>query len=88
MPYPSFQYLLCSALCMLLLLSGCVKLPEEYLIQEGDILFQSLPKNPVVVAIEGVTESDFSHCGIVVKREDDWHVLEAIGPVKETPLLD
>jgi hypothetical protein len=60
--------------------------PGIYSPREGDILFQSLPHNEVIDAIEGCTNSPFSHCGIVVFRKDGWHVLEAVGPVKETPL--
>lgn len=71
-----------------LLSSACTKLPKDYAIQKGDILFQSLPRNPLVIAIEGVTDSPFSHCGIIVERSGEWFVLEAIGPVKETPLID
>jgi len=52
----------------------------------GDILFQSLPRGPLVDAIEGVTRSPWSHCGIIVRDGDNWAVLEAIGPVKVTPL--
>ncbi len=58
---------------------------------EGDILFQSLPNEPgmdLVDAIEGATESPYSHCGMVTRDGDEWIVLEAIGPVKETPLQD
>lgn len=58
---------------------------------EGDILFQSLPNDPgmdLVDAIEGSTESPYSHCGMVFREGDDWKVIEAIGPVKETPLDD
>ncbi|RBP37670.1 permuted papain-like amidase YaeF/Yiix C92 family enzyme [Roseimicrobium gellanilyticum] len=55
--------------------------------QEGDILFQSLPHMPIVDAIEGCTKSPFSHCGIVHKNAQGiWVVIEAIGPVRETPL--
>jgi Permuted papain-like amidase enzyme, YaeF/YiiX, C92 family len=57
-----------------------------YLPQEGDILFQSLPHSPLVTAIEGVSGSPLSHCGVVTKSEDGWTVLEAIGPVQETGL--
>jgi hypothetical protein len=58
---------------------------------EGDILFQSLPNEPgldLVDAIEGATDSPYSHCGMVTRDGDEWIVLEAIGPVKETPLQD
>ena len=58
---------------------------------EGDILFQSLP-NPagmdLVDAIEGSTASPYSHCGMVFQEEGKWMVIEAIGPVKITPLKD
>ena len=54
--------------------------------KEGDLYFQSLPRNAVVNAIEGASESPYSHCGILVRKGDEWFVLEAIGPVMETPL--
>jgi uncharacterized protein YycO len=58
---------------------------------EGDILFQSLP-NPagldLVDAIEGSTGSPYSHCGMVFREDGRWNVIEAIGPVKITPLDD
>lgn len=59
---------------------------DQYTPQEGDIVFQSLPHNPVIDAIEGCTGSPYSHCGIVVKNKRGWWVLEAIGPVQEGPL--
>ena len=54
--------------------------------QDGDIIFQSLPKNAVITAIEGATNSPYSHCGVVVNRNGKWYVNEAIGPVKDTSL--
>ncbi|MFA6289993.1 MAG: YiiX/YebB-like N1pC/P60 family cysteine hydrolase [Opitutaceae bacterium] len=54
--------------------------------QEGDIVFQSLPHLDLVDAIEAVTESPWSHCGILVKRDGRWMVAEAIGQVRYTPL--
>lgn len=74
---------------------------------EGDLIFQSLPRTPLVEAIEGSSGSPFSHCGIVRRSATaadsagkssktggnsstgrSWLVLEAIGPVKETPLAE
>ena len=52
--------------------------------KEGDVLFQSLPDAPgldIVDAIEGSTESPYSHCGVVVKKDGKWFVLEAMVPV-------
>lgn len=53
---------------------------------EGDVVFQSLPHNPLIDAIEGATASPFSHCGILHRAGGGWVVIEAIGPVRETPL--
>lgn len=52
----------------------------------GDIVFQSLPHGPLVEAIEGVTQSEWSHCGILVRQDGKWMVAEAIGLVRYTPL--
>lgn len=54
--------------------------------QVGDLVFQSLPHNPIIDAIEGCTASPYSHCGIVVNKDGAWMVLEAVGPVQETPI--
>lgn len=54
--------------------------------QEGDILFQSLPRGELVDAIEGVTGSEWSHCGILLRRHNRWVVAEALGQVSYTPL--
>ena len=53
-------------------------------VENGDLVFQSLPHGAVVDAIESSTRSAYSHCGIVVKKDGRTLVLEAIGPVKET----
>jgi hypothetical protein len=52
----------------------------------GDVLFQSLPHGPLVDAIEGITDSEWSHCGILMKKDGRWYVAEAIGEVRYTPL--
>lgn len=54
--------------------------------QSGDVVFQSLPRGPLVETIEGVTNSPWSHCGILVRRDGKWMVAEAIGQVRYTPL--
>jgi hypothetical protein len=90
------RLLLCACIAIF---SGCrpqqknaVALPTEYKPQAGDFVFQSLPHNPLIEAIEGSSGSPFSHCGIVKPRDavkkygDPWMVIEAIGPVKETQL--
>jgi hypothetical protein len=54
--------------------------------REGDIVFQSLPHNDLTDAIEGITGSPWSHCGVLVQRDGKWFVAEAIGTVRCTPL--
>jgi len=58
----------------------------------GDVLFQSLP-NPmgvdIVDAIEGATNSPYSHCGVVLRKGDEWYVIEGMVPfVQEIPLFE
>ena len=57
-----------------------------YAPQVGDVVFQSLPHGELVEMIEGATNSPLSHCGIVALDRGRWVVVEAIGPVMETPL--
>jgi hypothetical protein len=57
-----------------------------YAPQEGDVLFQSLPNSDFIDAIEGITGSPYSHCGVVVRSGGKWMVVESIGTVHETPL--
>jgi hypothetical protein len=59
----------------------------RYSPREGDVVFQSLPRGELVDAIEGVTDSPLSHCGVVMRDADGrWVVHEAMGVVRETPL--
>ncbi len=59
----------------------------SYAPREGDVVFQSLPRGELVDAIEGVTNSPLSHCGVVMRDADGrWVVHEAMGVVRETPL--
>lgn len=60
----------------------------DYAPREGDVVFQSLTGSPLKELIEGATESKFSHCGMVVRREGRWMVIEAVGPVREIALPD
>jgi len=58
----------------------------EYDPNEGDIVFQSLPNSALTRAIEGATNSLYSHTGMVIKKGGLWYVREAVGPVKDTIL--
>ena len=56
--------------------------------QEGDIVFQSLPHTDLVDAIEGITHSPYSHCGVVLHNDKgQWVVIESVVNVHETPLI-
>ncbi len=59
-----------------------------YTPEEGDIVFQSLSRSSDLVrAIEGVTDSEYSHCGVVIKEKGEWVVIESLGKVIKTPLF-
>ena len=59
----------------------------QYDKKEGDLVFQSLPFGELTTVIEGVTDSPYSHVGLVVQKNGFWYVREAIGEVRDTPLL-
>lgn len=77
-------------LILLVVIWGCAvcspSIPEGYNVHEGDFVFQSLPHSDLVDAIEGITQSPYSHCGIVEKKNGDWYVIEALGSVHETEI--
>lgn len=57
--------------------------------EEGDVVFQSLSRaSDLIRAIEGVTESKYSHCGVVIQVDGEWYVNEALGEVHSTPLKE
>ena len=76
----------CIILALIALQPACRNPRQGYQPAIGDVLFQSLPPSPLVDAIDGATGSPFFHYGIVVQPGTKWLVLEAIGPVEETPL--
>lgn len=51
----------------------------------GDIVLQHI-ESPLCKMIAAVTESPYSHCGLVVYRGTEPYVLEAVGTVSYTPL--
>lgn len=67
---------------------GFAESDAGYQPRAGDILFQALSKRiDLVVAIEGVTGSNYSHCGVIVKGDKgNWQVFESIGAVGSVPL--
>ncbi len=62
-----------------------VSAAHAYAPQEGDIVFQTSLSSQSV-AIQRATHSPYSHVGIVLFRNGQPYVLEAVQPVKYTPL--
>jgi len=55
--------------------------PKRYQPKEGDLVFQALPlDDDLIQAIEGVTESNYSHVGVLLNRDGIWTVIEASRP--------
>lgn len=53
--------------------------------KNGDIVFQTTNSDQCK-AVQLATHSPYSHCGILFKHQNQWQVLEAIGPTKWTSL--
>lgn len=63
------------------------RLERDSLLREGDILFHT-SRSRQSRAVQDATRSEWSHCGIVVRRDGKWMVYEAVQPVKATPLAE
>ena len=55
------------------------------LTKDGDVIFQT-SESSQCEAVRIATRSKFSHCGIIFTKDDEKYVLEAVQPVKITPL--
>jgi uncharacterized protein YycO len=55
--------------------------------KDGDIIFQT-SESAQCEAVRIATQSKFSHCGIIFTENDKQFVLEAVQPVRITPLED
>lgn len=55
--------------------------------QVGDIIFHK-SKSQQSKAIHEASESEWTHVGIIVSKNNEWYVAEAIGPVVSTKLQD
>ena len=53
---------------------------------DGDLVFQSMASSPQGKAIQLATGSPYSHMGMIFIRDRKYFVLEAVGPVRYTPL--
>lgn len=58
---------------------------EERPVQEGDLIFHASLSGQSK-AIQLATHSKYSHCGVIYRQNDQFYVLEAVQPVKLTPI--
>ena len=63
-------------------------LPPESSLKDGDIIFQSNGAFDEGKAIQIVSKSPLTHCGVLFKEGNEWYVYEAIQPVAKTLLKD
>lgn len=70
---------------VLALCAAPARAAESSGLQEGDIIFiqSGSSQAPAIAEVMG---SSWTHVGIVVRRDSEWLVAEAAGPVKLTPL--
>ena len=59
----------------------------EQTMQVGDIIFHK-SQSQQSKAIHEASESEWTHVGIIVSKNGEWYVAEAIGPVVSTKLED
>lgn len=76
-------YSLCSALFFTL--GSCDSSTKAY--KNGDIIFQ-ISLSAQSKAIQLATQSQYSHCGIIYQKGNEYFVFEAVQPVKLTPLKE
>jgi uncharacterized protein YycO len=86
-----------ATLSILLLVIGCAAWPGASgaadlaelapLLRDGDIIFQE-SRSSQAAALKAATGSRYTHVGLMESRDDGWWVLEAVSPVKRTPLAD
>ena len=54
-------------------------------LREGDLIFHT-SRSVQSQAIQLATHSTYSHCGMLLRQGGEWQVLEAVEPVRLTPL--
>jgi len=76
-------------LLLIIFFAGCQGTRPSYLdsIQSGDIIFQ---RSPLIQhrVMGWISESRINHCGIIIKEDDQFFVLEVVDRVKKTPLKE
>jgi hypothetical protein len=76
-----------AVLTVTLMFASCQPKPYQGTLKAGDILFQDLPCSQSE-AIKLATHSPYSHVGMILFKNGNPWVFEAVGPVKYTPLKE
>ncbi|BCX49314.1 peptidoglycanpeptidase [Haloferula helveola] len=85
---PSFICLLAFAFGPVVAEAGSIRKPaaeKRYNFRDGDIVLQG-NAGPQSDAVRAATGSPYTHCGVVFQHEGKWMVMEAVQPVRTTPL--
>ena len=82
-----FRLILVAALVLALAVGVWRMIHRAPVLRDGDLVFQS-SHSAQSTAILAVTHSLYTHMGIVAHRGAELVVIEAAGPVRETPLKD
>ncbi|WP_409477436.1 YiiX/YebB-like N1pC/P60 family cysteine hydrolase [Pseudobdellovibrio sp. HCB154] len=61
--------------------------PSEQTLKVGDIIFHK-SQSKQSKAIKEASQSEWTHVGILISKDGEWYVSEAIGPVVSTKLQD
>ncbi len=70
---------------IIILFCSCNQKIDDSQFLSGDVIFQE-SESSQSKAIQLATHSKYSHCGIIYKNNGKTYVLEAVQPVKLTPL--
>ncbi|HNW99714.1 MAG TPA: YiiX/YebB-like N1pC/P60 family cysteine hydrolase [Bacteroidales bacterium] len=69
-----------------ILLSADSVREQKYFPKTGDMVFQTISGSKLTNAIAGITQSEYTHCGIVDFQKGKWVVIEAYGKVRVFPM--
>lgn len=78
---------LCAALAFQATLEAGAQTHLAEDVREGDLFFQHMGGEQGL-ALQLATGSPWTHVGIAFREDGRWQVLEAVGPVKKTPLAE